>query len=63
MIQFSVASTMTGAPARPGIACEWLYKDDHPRSIDRYIDFFGTGTPRAGGAADRCGDVFLESLA
>jgi hypothetical protein len=21
----------------------WLYKNDHPRRIDRYVDFFGTG--------------------
>jgi hypothetical protein len=21
----------------------WLYKNDHPRRIDRYFDFFGTG--------------------
>lgn len=25
-----------------------LYKADHPRWIDRYIDFFGTGLPRRG---------------
>jgi hypothetical protein len=21
----------------------WLYKNDRPRHIDRYVDFFGTG--------------------
>jgi hypothetical protein len=41
----------------------WLYKDDHPRGIDRHIDFFGDGLPRAQADADGCGEVFLESLA
>jgi hypothetical protein len=39
-----------------------LYKDDHPRDIDRYIDFFGDGT-RSHAAVDRCGDLLLEMLA
>ena len=42
---------------------EWLYKNDHPRDIDRYIDFFGDGLPGAEADADGCGEVFLESLA
>lgn len=25
----------------------WLYKDDYPRRIDRYFDFFGTGRREA----------------
>jgi hypothetical protein len=33
---------------RPGVRARaydrrWLYKNDHPRRIDRYVDFFGTG--------------------
>jgi hypothetical protein len=44
-------------------AGEWLYKDDHPRDIDRYIDFFGDGLSRTEADADGCGEVFLESLA
>lgn len=39
-----------------------LYKTDHPRAIDRYIDFFGTGLTR-GEVDDRCGELFLETLA
>ena len=39
-----------------------LYKADHPRVIDRHIDFFGDGA-LSDGACDRCGDLFLESLA
>ena len=38
-----------------------LYKTDHPRGIDRHIDFFGDRTAQA--EADRCGEVVLESLA
>jgi hypothetical protein len=43
-------------------AREPLYKADHPRAIDRHIDFFGDGALSAV-ACDRCGDLFLESLA
>ena len=39
-----------------------LYKADRPRTIDRFIDFFGDGAMRDV-ACDRCGDLFLESLA
>ena len=43
-------------------ARDLLYKADRPRAIDRHIDFFGDGlTEEAGG--DRCGELFLESLA
>ena len=39
-----------------------LYKADRPRAIDQVIDFFGDGV--AGEVAcDRCGELFLESLA
>lgn len=56
---------IAAAPAR-GYECsvrEQLYKADHPRPVDRYIDFFGDGAPRAEAEADRCGQLFLESLA
>jgi hypothetical protein len=39
-----------------------LYKDDRPRHIDRYIDFFGDGWPREDNV-DRCEDAVLQSLA
>ena len=39
-----------------------LYKADRRRGIDRYIDFFGDGV-LSDGAGDRCGELFLESLA
>ena len=39
-----------------------LYKSDHPRPIDRVIDFFGDGVLSDVGG-DRCGELFLESLA
>jgi hypothetical protein len=40
-----------------------LYKADHPRAIDRYIDFFGDGQTVVDTASDGCGDLFLERLA
>ena len=39
-----------------------LYKADHPRAIDRYIDFFGDGV-LSDSSCDGCGELFLESLA
>jgi hypothetical protein len=39
-----------------------LYKADHPRAIDQYIDFFGDGALSDTGC-DGCGELFLESLA
>ena len=43
-------------------ARDLLYKADRPRAIDQVIDFFGDGG--AGEVAcDRCGELFLESLA
>lgn len=38
-----------------------LYKADHPRRIDSYIDFFGDGAARR--EIDCCGDLLLGSLA
>jgi hypothetical protein len=35
-------ATRPVARARAGDP-RWLYKNDHPRRIDRYFDFFGTG--------------------
>jgi len=43
-------------------ACDLLYKADHPRGIDRYIDFFGDGV-LSDASCDGCGELFLESLA
>jgi hypothetical protein len=40
-----------------------LYKADHPRDIDRYIDFFGEGVARPQVSEDRCGDLLLGLLA
>jgi hypothetical protein len=33
-----------------------LFKPDHPRAIDRYIDYFG------GPTSDPCGEGLLDSL-
>jgi hypothetical protein len=40
----------------------WLYKTDHARPIDRYIDFFGTPAPRRE-TLDPCGELVLERRA
>ena len=40
-----------------------LYKADHPRRIDAYIDFFGDGAARRALIAERCGELLLGSLA
>jgi hypothetical protein len=58
------AHAVLAAPTHvaPPAGGEWLYKADHPRAIDRYIDFFGDSR-RAREAGDRCGELFLESLA
>lgn len=66
MSQFSAVSSIAPPPPRryesPG-ARALLYKADHPRGIDRYINFFGDGTRRQEVALDPCGEGCLESLA
>ena len=53
----------SGAASRPE-ARELLFKPDHPRAIDRHIDYFGGVTETlAESDDDRCGDAFLEALA
>lgn len=51
--------------ARIRDACirELLYKTDHPRRIDVFIDFFGDAGQGRARAIDRCGDILLGSLA
>jgi hypothetical protein len=41
-----------------------FFKSDHPRAIDRYIDYFG-GAGGGGELAvdDHCGETLLERLA
>lgn len=53
------ASSFAESPAE---GRDVLYKADHPRAIDRYIDFFGDGALSDTGC-DGCGELFLESLA
>jgi hypothetical protein len=64
MVYLTAVHAITRRPAAEssGKSREWLYKADYPRAIDEYIDFFGDGEP-AEVARDRCGDLFLESLA
>jgi hypothetical protein len=41
-------------------ASEPLFKRDHPRHIDTYIDFFGGDSSAA---TDPCGEALLDALA
>jgi hypothetical protein len=53
----------SGAGSHPE-ARELLFKPDHPRAIDRHIDYFGGATETlAESDGDRCGESFLEALA
>jgi hypothetical protein len=58
------ASNAALAPSRPREGHRLFFKADHPRAIDRYIDYFGGvgGYPAALGN-DRCGETLLERLA
>ena len=41
-----------------------LFKADHPRAIDRYIDYFGgAADPLPASDDGACGDTLLERLA
>jgi hypothetical protein len=64
MAQLTAVHASTAAPVDDPEAevRDLLYKADHPRAIDRYIDFFGDGAS-TDDAGDRCGELFLESLA
>lgn len=53
------AVALTACPVE---ARDLLYKPDHPRAIDRHIDFFGDGV-LSDGSGDGCGELLLESLA
>jgi hypothetical protein len=55
------AARIRAATIREARVRDLLYKADHPRRIDSYIDFFGDGAPRP--EVDCCGDVLLGSLA
>jgi len=45
-----------------GMARSLFFKADHPRSIDRYIDYFGVGPRTAGAAMDPCGEGLLDTF-
>jgi hypothetical protein len=55
------AARVSAATTREARVRDLLYKPDHPRRIDSYIDFFGDGTARP--EVDCCGDLLLGSLA
>jgi hypothetical protein len=57
-------TTSTTASSRAREARRLLFKTDRPRSIDRYIDYFGgSGAVLTAAEHDRCGEALLERLA
>jgi hypothetical protein len=50
------------APTAQGHHRRPLFKSDYPRTIDRYIDYFG-GVPAAEDSDDTCGETLLDRLA
>jgi hypothetical protein len=61
MTYLAAMNAQRPAPGRTAMPA-LLYKSDHPRRIDAYIDFFGDGLPRQA-TADCCEVWLLESLA
>lgn len=57
----STKTTTSAARARD--ARRLLFKADHPRGIDRYIDFFGGAGGTAATADELCGETLIERLA
>jgi hypothetical protein len=62
MAHLETARSVAAAPERGGVGVS-LYKTDHPRPIDRHIDFFGGGAPRDDVATDRGGEPIPGSRA
>jgi hypothetical protein len=64
MAHARTSTTPAASPAtRAREARRLFFKADHPRSIDRYIDYFGGAGGAAALGADVCGDTLLERLA
>lgn len=62
--RMSHATKTSAASTRTREAGRLFFKADRPRTIDRYIDYFGgAGGASAAAAADRCGETLLERLA
>jgi hypothetical protein len=53
----------TTASSRAREARPLFFKSDRPRSIDRYIDYFGGAGIALTADDDRCGEALLERLA
>ena len=58
----STARAVVSVALSPAEIRGLLYKEDHPRAIDRFVDFFGDGA-QALDSCDRCGELLLEALA
>ena len=62
MAHSTAVHAVAPGPRSTADAGDLLYKADHPRAIDQYIDFFGDGV-LSDASCDGCGELFLESLA
>lgn len=65
MAYAQTARSITSHPAwrrERRLAHPLLFKVDHPRCIDHYIDYFGTGAGLARPASDPCGEGLLDML-
>ncbi|MGH7392458.1 MAG: hypothetical protein ACREM3_23825 [Candidatus Rokuibacteriota bacterium] len=58
-------ATVTMARTRPTFpaAMRSLFKADHQRTIDGYIDYFGGPAREDRGGDDACGETLLDALA
>ena len=56
-------TTASTASSRAREARRLFFKVDRPRSIDRYIDYFGGARTVPMAEEDRCGETLLERLA
>jgi hypothetical protein len=60
----STHAAPTSASTRTRDARRLFFKADHPRAIDRYIDYFGGAGGGSGTSSDDvCGETLLERLA
>lgn len=58
----SHATVMKHSESAPRAARRALFKRDHPRAIDQYINYFGGAAGERTGV-DPCGEALLDSFA
>lgn len=58
----AIVTMEQGRPRLP-TAMRNLFKADHPRTIDGYIDYFGGAPRQRWSGDDACGETLLDALA